>query len=349
MSDTPSNNKSAQESLESLRIEAESRISAAGSSADLAQIETEYLGRKGNVTGLLRLTGQLPPDERPGFGQRANELRQQLESLLAQKCKAIESSELKARLQEEAVDVTLPGRFYQLGRRHPVSSTIARVKDIFIGMGFQVVEGPEAEDYRYNFEVLNYPEDHPAMDAQMSFYVTDDILLRTQMTALQGRTFETTEPPMRMCSVGKTFRNDAADATHSHTFHQVDCFALDRGISLADLKGTLTQFSHEMFGPDTRVRFRPDFFPFVEPGAEWSISCFVCKGEGCPLCKQSGWIELGGAGMIHPNVLDRFGIDTNEWTGFAFGMGIERMPILKYGIDDLRLFLDNDLRFLRQF
>jgi phenylalanyl-tRNA synthetase alpha chain len=340
---------SAQEILEALRIEAEERISAAISTAELTLVETEYLGRKGKVTQLLRRIGELPPGERPQLGQQVNRLRDHVASRLAERRGLVESEEQERRLREEAVDVTLPGRLFRVGRRHPLSTTIARVKQIFIGLGYEVVEGPEVEQYLYNFEALNYPEDHPAMDAQMSFYITDDLLLRTQTTSLQGRVMETREPPFRICTVGRCFRVDAMDATHSHTFHQVDCFAVDEGISLADLKGTLAQFSIEMFGEGTQVRFRPDYFPFVEPGAEWSVSCFSCQGAGCNLCKATGWLELGGAGMIHPNVLERFGIDSERYTGFAFGMGIERMPMLQYGIDDLRLFLENDLRFLEQF
>lgn len=340
---------SLQERLEGLRREAEDRIAEAGSSAQLSQIETEYLGRKGRVTELLRSIGKLPADERPSFGQRANEVRAALSGKTEERRAVVEREESQSKLQTEALDVTLPGRHYRHGRQHIVSSTIAEVKRIFIGLGYEVVEGPELEHYRYNFEALNYPEDHPAMDAQMSFYVTDDLLLRTQTTALQGRVMETREPPFRICTIGRTFRVDAVDATHSHTFHQVDCFTVDEGISMANLKGTLTQFSREMFGPHTRVRFRPDFFPFVEPGAEWAASCVMCQGEGCTLCKHGGWLELGGAGMIHPNILERFGIDSERYTGFAFGLGIERIPMLKYAVDDLRLFLENDLRFLRQF
>jgi len=338
-----------QETLEALRVEAEQRISAASSSSELAQLEIEYLGRKGKVTELLRRIGEIPREDRPAVGQRANELRRYLEHRLAERGGAVESEEHERRLREEAVDVTLPGRFYRLGRRHILSTTIAEVKRVFIGMGYEVVEGPEVEQYRYNFEALNYPEDHPAMDEQMSFYVTDDLLLRTQTTALQGRVMETRQPPFRICTIGRCFRYEAVDATHSHTFHQVDCFTVDEGISLANLKGTLGQFAREMFGPDTGVRFRPDFFPFVEPGAEWASTCVMCKGVGCSLCKFSGWLELGGAGLIHPNVLERFDIDSEKYTGFAFGLGIERIPMLKYAIDDLRLFLENDLRFLRQF
>lgn len=339
----------AYEEIEDLRREAEQRIESATSSATLADLETEYLGRKGKVTELLRSVKALPPEQRPAFGQSANELRKQLEERIARRREIILAEERNAQLAREAVDVTLPGRLFRIGRRHILSVTIAEVKRIFIGMGYQVVEGPELEQYLYNFEALNYPEDHPALDEQMSFYVTDDLLLRTQTTALQGRVMESQKPPFRIATIGRCFRFDAVDATHSHTFHQVDCFTVDEGISLANLKGTLAQFVREMFGPDIGVRFRPDYFPFVEPGAEWAISCVMCKGKGCALCKSSGWLELGGAGMIHPNVLERFDIDSERYTGFAFGLGIERMPMLKYAIDDLRLFLENDLRFLQQF
>ncbi|MGB9587569.1 MAG: phenylalanine--tRNA ligase subunit alpha [Armatimonadota bacterium] len=341
--------KTLQDTLNQLGLQAEQAIATATSTAELSQIEIEYLGRKGKLTELLRRIGELPKEERPSFGQRANALRDSLTQRIQERRQVLETEERERRLREEAVDVTLPGRLYRIGRKHPLSTTISRVKQIFIGMGFEVVEGPEVEQYLYNFDVLNYPEDHPAMDAQMSFYITDELLLRTQTTAIQGRVMESRQPPFRICTVGRCFRYDAMDATHSHTFHQVDCFMVDEGISMADLKGTLTQFSVEMFGSGTKVRFRPDYFPFVEPGAEWAISCFACKGSGCTLCKNSGWLELGGAGMIHPNILERFEIDSEKYTGFAFGMGIERMPMLQYGIDDLRLFLENDLRFLRQF
>lgn len=349
MPDNQQETASVLETLESLRVEAETRISQSSSTDSLNLIDTEYLGRKGSITGLLRRIGELPKEERPAFGQRVNALKDQVSQILSDRRNAIEAEESDRRLRSETLDVTLPGRHSRLGRRHPLSSAMDETSRIFIGMGYEIVDGPEAEQYRFNFDVLNYPPDHPAMDAQMSFYVTDDILLRTQTTALQGHVMELRKPPFRICTIGRCFRLDAVDATHSHTFHQVDCFTVDEGIRMSDLKGTLTQFSSEMFGEDTQVRFRPDFFPFVEPGAEWAISCFVCKGSGCSLCKGSGWIELGGAGMIHPNILRRFSVDTERYSGFAFGMGIERMVMLKYGVDDLRLFLENDLRFLKRF
>ena len=340
---------SIQEILEALKIEAEDRIEKASSSSELTQTETEFLGRKGRVTELLRRTGSLPASERPAFGQQVNRLKAHLTERLTERRGAVEIEEQERKLRAEAVDVTLPGRFFRLGRRHPLSATADDIKRVFIGLGYEIVDGPQLEQYRYNFEDLNYPEDHPAMDAQMSFYVTDDLLLRTQTTALQGHVMEVREPPFRICTVGRCFRYDAVDATHPHTFHQVDCFTVDEGISMADLKGTVGQFAREMFGPETGIRFRPDFFPFVEPGVEYAVTCFVCKGAGCPLCKNSGWLEFGGAGMIHPNILEKFGIDSQRYSGFAFGLGVERIAMLKHGINDLRLFLENDLRFLRQF
>lgn len=349
MNDDDRKPQSGQEIIDTLKEEALGRIEGAASSAELAQIETEFLGRKGRVTELLRRIKDFPDNERPAFGQMVNALKGDVAAMIAARSEAVQSGERESKFRAESVDVTLPGRMWRLGRRHPLTQTMNEVKSIFIGMGFEVVDGPEVEHYKYNFDALNYPEDHPAMDEQMSFYVNDELLLRTQTTALQGRVMERREPPFRICTVGRCFRMDAVDATHSHTFHQVDCFAVDEGISMADLKGTLAQFVRRMFGEGTQVRFRPDFFPFVEPGAEWAMSCVMCRGAGCSLCKGSGWLELGGAGMIHPNVLEKFGIDSEKYTGFAFGLGIDRIPMLKYAIGDLRLFLENDLRFLEQF
>ncbi|HEY3299012.1 MAG TPA: phenylalanine--tRNA ligase subunit alpha, partial [Armatimonadota bacterium] len=255
--------QSVQETLNTLRIEAEQRIGHAASTNELSLIDTEFLGRKGRVTELLRRTGELPKEDRPAWGQSVNQLKNHLTELLDARRLIIADEERERKLRSEAVDVTLPGRLYTLGRQHPLNATVADVKRIFIGLGYQIVDGPELEQYRYNFDALNYPEDHPAMDAQMSFYVTDDLMMRTQTTALQGRVMETSQPPFRICTIGRCFRFDAVDATHSHTFHQVDCFTVAEGISMADLKGTITQFAKEMFGSDTRTRFRPDFFPFV--------------------------------------------------------------------------------------
>lgn len=339
---------SEQENLKKLREEAAAAIDAADSSAELDNLDTRFLGRKGEVTLELRKIGSLPPEERKDFGQAVNDLKQELAGKIEQRRQALVSTEAEKKYETEAVDVTLPGRFFQVGHPHILVETLQKVKSIFIGLGYEIVESPEVEEYRYNFEALNYPEEHPAIDEQMSFYITDDRLLRTHTTAYQHRVMKSRKPPIKACTIGKCYRVDAVDATHGHTFHQVDCFIVDHNVTMADLKGTLQQFAIGMFGPDVKVRFRPDFFPFVEPGAEVAVTCTICKGSGCNVCKGTGWLELAGAGMIHPNVLTGAGFDPEEYSGFAFGFGIERMPMLQHGIGDLRLFMENDLRFLRQ-
>ena len=339
---------SEQENLRELGRAALERVALASVTDGLDAIDTHYLGRKGEVTLQLRKIGALLPEQRKDFGQAVNRLKEEIAEAIERRRAQLVASETTTKLAEEWLDVTLPGRFYRVGRPHILVETLARIKEIFIGLGYEMFESPEVEHYKYNFAALNYPDEHPAMDEQMSFYITDERLLRTQTTAYQHRVMEKRKPPLRVCTVGKCFRVDAVDATHGHTFHQVDCFAVDRGITMADLKGTIHEFAVQMFGKEVGVRFRPDFFPFVEPGAEVAITCTICDGKGCGVCKGSGWLELAGAGMIHPNVLDTVGIDSQEYTGFAFGMGIERMPMLKHGIDDLRLFMENDLRFLRQ-
>ncbi len=339
---------SEQDNLNQIRDRALRLVEEAKTTSDLEAIDTQFLGRKGELTAQLRTIGSLPPQERKAFGQALNLLKEQLAAAIDEKRASLARDEQSARLAREAVDVTLPGRFYQVGRPHILVETINKIRDIFLRMGYEIFESPEVEYYRYNFQALNYPEEHPAQDEQMSFYITDDVLLRTHTTAYQHRVMENRKPPMKVCTTGKCYRVDAVDATHGHTFHQVDCFAIDRGITMADLKGTLRQFASEMFGLDAQVRFRPDFFPFVEPGAEVAVTCAICGGKGCNVCKGTGWLELAGAGMIHPNVLSGAGIDPEEYSGFAFGFGIERMPMLIHGIDDLRLFMENDLRFLRQ-
>lgn len=320
-----------------LAEEAKTRVAAASTSAQLDEIDTEYLGRKGKVTSLLRSVGELPPEERPVFGSRVNQAKNEIAAMIEERRAGLAGAETAQKLQAEAIDVTLPGRFYKIGRTHPLTATMADIKKIFIGMGFEFVESPEVEYYKYNFESLNYPEEHPAMDEQMSFYITDDRLLRTQTTAVQARIMKNRKPPLRIATMGKCYRYEAVDATHSHTFHQVDCFTVSENIRMSDLKGTLYQFCQEMYGPLVKVRFRPDFFPFVEPGAEVAINL---GGDR--------WMEIGGAGMIHPNVLEYCGIDSTKYSGFAFGLGIDRMPMIKHKIGDLRLFLENDIRFLRQ-
>ncbi len=326
------------DALDSLIQQAQEEIRAAGSSSTLTQIEVKYLGSKGSLQAALRQIGTLPKEERAAYGARVNSAKQTLTALLAQRGEELARIEIEERLRAEVIDVTMPaGRPSIAGRRHPLTATMARLKQTLIGMGFEFVEGPELEDYAYNFDALNYPEDHPAFDEQMTFYVDDTRLLRTQTTSLQGRVMERRKPPFRIATTGRCFRYEAVDATHHHTFHQVDVFMVDEGISMANLKGTLRQFASEMFGGEVQVRFRPDFFPFVEPGVDYSIFW------------QGRWLELGGAGLIHPNILERYGIDSERYSGFAFGLGVERIHMVRYGVEDLRLYLENDLRFLRQF
>src|SRR2546421_9639055 len=326
--------------LEQLTKQAEAEIDVTDSPDALAAVETKYLGSKGSVQAQLRSIGSLPKEERPAFGARVNAAKQALTERLVARRSILEEAELNLRLESERIDVTLPGRPIPSGRRHPLSQTMRRVKEVLAGQGYEIVEGPELEEYRYNFAALNYPEDHPAFDEQMTFYVDDERVLRTQTTALQGRVMENRKPPFRIATTGRCFRYEAVDATHHHTFHQVDVFMVDEGISMADLKGTLKQFASAIIGDsggDVRVRFRPDFFPFVEPGVDYSIYW------------NERWLELGGAGLIHPNILETFGIDSERWSGFAFGLGIERNHMTQNGVTDLRLYLENDLRFLRQF
>ena len=323
--------------VDELEERAKADVDMAASTAELAAVETRYLGSKGQLQALLRSIGTLPRDERPAFGARVNQAKERITQLIAERREQLERAEVQRRLESERIDITLPGRPLPLGRLHPLTQTMRQVVDVLSGLGFQFVEGPELEDYAHNFQALNYPEDHPAFDEMMTFYVDDQRLLRTQTTALQGRVMQYQRPPFRIATTGRCFRYEAVDATHHHTFHQVDVFMVDEGISMADLKGTLRQFAGAMFGGDVRVRFRPDFFPFVEPGVDYAIFW------------KDRWLELGGAGMIHPNILEAYGIDSERWTGFAFGLGIERIHMIQHGVNDLRLYLENDLRFLSQF
>ena len=324
------------EQLSQIAAEAKDALAAATTVAELDTVETHYLGRKGQLTGLLRLVGSLPPEEKPQFGAAVNLRKDDLTALLTEKKSELSVGERSTRLAADAVDVTLPGKLYPLGTQHPITRQMQSVKDALIGMGYQFNEWPDIEDYHYNFETLNYPPDHPAFDEQMSFYVDKTHLLRTQTTAFQAHVMERQKPPIRAATIGKCYRYEAVDATHSHTFHQVDLLAVDEGLTLADLKGTFAHLVRLLFG-DVEIRFRPDFFPFVEPGVEVAVKW------------GDGWLELGGAGMVHPNILNAMGIDSERYTGFAWGLGIDRMPMAKYGIDDIRLFTENDLRFLRQF
>ncbi len=322
-------------------------ITAARSMEVLEQARVKFLGRKGLITQALRSLGSLPAEVRPQFGQEANRLKKLLEVHLEEAQERLKKEALQAETAA-GLDVTLPGRRLDLGRLHPITQIAREICDIFVRMGFQVVEGPEIETDYYNFEALNIPKDHPARDMQDTFYISDNIVLRTHTSPMQVRVMEQRQPPVRIIAPGKTFRRDS-DLTHTPMFHQVEGLLVDQDISFADLKGVLTVFVHEMFGPEVSLRFRPSFFPFTEPSAEVDIQCVICRGAGCRVCSQTGWLEILGSGMVDPEVFGFVNYDPEVYTGFAFGMGIERIAMLKYGIDDLRLFFDNDLRFLKQF
>jgi len=337
------------QSVEELEKQALAEIESAVATAELRDLEIKYLGKQGLFTGLLRQIGQLSPEEKPIFGQKVNQAKAHVLEAVETRQAVLKQTERLAQFQKEAIDVTMPARQWRIGREHVLQLTANKIKEVLGGLGFEYYESPELELFKYNFDALNYPPDHPAMDEQDTFYIDDQYLLRTQCTAMQGRIFEERKPPLRIFTVGRTFRNEAVDRTHGHTFHQVDCFMVDEGVSMAHLRGVLGQFARSMFGPEVKVRFRPDFFPFVEPGVDFAISCPFCGETSCAVCKGSGWIELGGAGLVHPNILENYGIDTDRYSGFAFGLGIERIPMMAYNVDDLRHFLENDLRFLEQF
>ena len=336
--------------LQALKQQALLDLEAVSSLEELKNLKVRYLGKKGSLTEILRAMGALSAEERPKVGQVVNEIRAELEEKIDACGGLLEEKTLAEKLANEKVDITLPGRSVKIGHLHPITLTMREIKKIFMRMGFAVCEGPEIENDYYNFEALNLPKDHPARDMQDSFYITEEFLLRTHTSPVQARTMQSLEgnAPIRMIAPGKVYRRDY-DATHSPMFHQVEGLVVDKNISMADLKGTLELFLREMFGNSVKVRLRPSFFPFTEPSAEVDISCVICGGSGCRVCKNSGWLEILGSGMVHPNVLDMSGFDPSEVSGFAFGMGVERIAMLKYGIDDLRLFFENDLRFIRQF
>ena len=337
------------EKLEGIKKEALALIENADKMDKLNEVKVAYLGKKGQLTALLKGMKNIAPEERPAFGQMVNEVRSQLENVLEEKKTALAKAAREAQMKAECIDVTLPARKQAAGHRHPNHVALDEVERIFIGMGYEVVEGPEVEYDYYNFEALNIPANHPAKDEQDTFYITDKILLRTQTSPVQVRTMEKQPLPIRMIAPGRVFRSDEVDATHSPSFHQIEGMVIDKNITFADLKGTLQQFAKEMFGEDTKVKFRPHHFPFTEPSAEVDVTCFYCHGKGCRFCKGEGWIEILGCGMIHPRVLEMSGIDPNEYSGFAFGVGLERIALLKYEIDDMRLLYENDIRFLKQF
>ncbi len=334
------------EQLEQIRATAKDRLAQIGSSEELENLKVKLLGKKGELTNVLSQMGKLPPDMRPAVGQAANEVRAFIEERIKTAKQQLEERELLRKLENEKLDVTLPGKAHRAGKKHPCSVVLDEVKDAFISMGFTVASGPEVEYDYYNFEALNIPKYHPARDTQDTFYFTDDILLRTQTSSVQIRTMEKIKPPIRVIAPGRVYRIDEVDATHSPIFHQIEGLVVDKGITMSHLKGSLDIIAKKLFGENIKTRIRPDYFPFTEPSAEISISCFKCGGEGCKFCKGEGWIEIGGAGMVNPKVLELLGIDTNEYSGFAFGMGLERLVLRRYNIDDIRMLFENDVRFL---
>ncbi len=337
------------EQLNALRQRALDELATLSEPRALEDFRVRMLGKKGEVTALLRGMGAVPAEERPAMGQLINSLRAELEAALAARESDVALRLKNARLLEETLDVTLPGTAKAVGGLHPLSIVLEDLINIFQSMGFDVVDGPEVETEHYCFEALNVPKDHPARDMQDTFYLAEDLLLRTQTSAAQIRTMETRTPPIRIICPGRVFRADEVDATHSPVFHQVEGLVVDKGITLCDLKGVLEQFAHEIYGPDTKVRFRPSFFPFTEPSVEVDVSCSACGGTGCRVCKGAGWIEILGAGMVHPRVLAGCGIDPEVYSGFAFGIGLDRLTTTRYKISDIRLLFENDQRFLTQF
>ncbi len=337
------------EKLQKIKDEALRQIRDSKDLAKLNDVRVAILGKKGELTSVLKGMRDVKPEERPLVGQLVNETRESIERVLEETKAKLEAAELERRLAHEVIDVTLPAKHNKVGHRHPGTIALEEVERIFTGMGYEVVEGPEIEYDYYNFEALNIPANHPAKDEQDTFYINDKILLRTQTSPVQVREMEKGKLPIRMIAPGRVFRSDEVDATHSPTFHQIEGLVIDRQITFADLKGTLAEFAKELFGEETTVKVRPHHFPFTEPSAEMDVSCFKCGGKGCRFCKGEGWIEILGCGMVHPRVLTMSGIDPEEYTGFAFGMGLERIALLKYEIDDMRLLYENDQRFLDQF
>ena len=339
------------EQLAKIRAEALAAFAGAQDSAQLDALRVQYLGKKGELTAVLKMMGKLSPEERPQMGQLANDVRAALERALEERGRELEAAALERRLKEEAVDVTIPGKAVSLGHKHPMSIALDEIKEIFIGMGFDVLDGPEIELASYNFDRLNADEGHPSRDWSDTFYFDKDsrVMLRSQTSPMQVRAMETRSLPIRIIAPGRVYRKDEVDATHSPMFHQVEGMVIDKGVTMADLKGTLNTVVEQLYGKGTKTRFRPHHFPFTEPSCEMDVQCHKCGGKGCPTCKGEGWIELLGAGMIHPRVLEMSGIDPNEWSGWAFGMGLERTAMRRFKISDLRLIFENDMRFLSQF
>ena len=338
-----------QAQLNKILEEAKEQLQQAASVSDVDEIRVKLLGKKGKLTESLRGMGKLSPEERKTTGQMANSVRSEIEGLLERRFADMKAAAKEAKFKLEKIDVTEPGKEVTLGVKHPLTITIEEISKVFMSMGFSIAEGPEVETVFNNFDALNAGPDHPSRDMSDTFYITEDILLRTQTSPVQVRTLMKTKPPIKVISPGRCFRCDTPDATHSPMFHQIEGLVVDEGITMADLKGTLDSFAKQLFGTETRTKFRPHHFPFTEPSAEMDVSCFKCGGKGCRVCKGSGWIEVLGCGMVHPHVLKVGGLDTEKYTGFAFGMGVERAAMLKYGVDDIRLFYENDMRFINQF
>ena len=335
--------------LEAIRAKALEQLEKAGDLKALEEARIQLLGKKGELTAILKMMGKLSPEERPVMGQMANEVRAAIEEKLEARTAELKAKLAEMKLQSETLDVTLPGTVIRQGHRHPLNLVLDEIKEIFLGLGFDVVSGPEVELDYYNFEALNLPKDHPARDTQDTFYITENVLLRTQTSPVQIRTMEKRRPPIRIIAPGRVYRSDAVDATHSPIFHQIEGLVVDEGITMADLKGCLETVIKRLYGEDSVVRFRPHHFPFTEPSAEVDVQCFACHGKGCRICKGEGWIEILGCGMVHPKVLSGCDLDPEKYSGFAFGIGLERIVMRRFAVDDMRLFYENDTRFLEQF
>ena len=335
--------------LEQIKVAALDAIAAAQNAQDIDAVRVKYLGKKGELTAILKQMGGLSPEERPIMGQLVNSAKAELETVFEQKNAEMKAKATEEKLAAETIDITMPAKVSKVGKLHPLNTVLNDMIDIFQSMGFDVLDGPEVETDHYNFECLNVPADHPARDMQDTIYLGEGLLLRTQTSAAQIRTMENRKPPIRVICPGRVFRADEVDATHSPVFHQIEGLVVDKGVTMCDLKGVLEQFAHEIYGPDTKVKFRPSFFPFTEPSVEVDVSCSECGGKGCRVCKGAGWIEILGAGMVHPNVLRSCGIDPEVYSGFAFGIGLDRLTTTRYKISDIRLLFENDKRFLDQF
>ena len=335
--------------LEAIKSAALDAVNLASNEKEIEELRVKYLGKKGELTAILKQMGSLSPEERPVMGQLVNEAKATLEAAIGEKNAVLKEKAVELKLKEEELDITMPAKRNKVGKLHPLNTVLNDMIDIFQSMGFDILDGPEVETDHYNFECLNVPQDHPARDMQDTFYLAENLLLRTQTSAAQVRTMETRKPPIRIICPGRVFRADEVDATHSPVFHQIEGLVVDKGVTMCDLKGVLEQFAQEIYGSDTKVKFRPSFFPFTEPSVEVDVSCSECGGKGCRVCKGSGWIEILGAGMVHPNVLRSCGIDPEVYSGFAFGIGLDRLTTTRYKISDIRLLFENDKRFLEQF